>query len=399
MAGAIHPYDGPRLTGPVDEKAYDDAVGHTNYGAGAAATPFVEAKLPADALRARRDEVRATLWNALIRQAGDPRQVPVSWNDVTFVAPATQAKATRQGTAYTKQRFYFDSPLFGGKVSGIILIPSTATTAHGSPAVMYNHFHGGLYQIGTNEVEGSFIFAEHGSFGEYLVDEGYVVFAVDVLGFNERRFARDTRPHSADNPDDLWDELGYTQQMQALGGRSRFAARTYEDILAFRLLQQHPLVDPRRISAMGMSMGCVRSYAMAAFIGDELRSIVALGTFPRWQDLVLANRKGAHRNAHFLTAQIDDLHLDNEAMLLAASSTNVMAIMGDSPGDPQDGMVRPSSPDPSSPGWPTIFDYASYVSATLGGTQFQPVSVPFLGHAWSQALADQAIAFINQHTR
>jgi hypothetical protein len=168
--------------------------------------------------------------------------------------------------------------------------------------------------------------------------------------------------------------------------------------LALRLLKRHPLVDPARISTMGMSMGCARSWALGALVGDELSAVVALGTFPRWQDLATANRLKAHRNAHFFTGQISQMHLDTEAFFLAASTTNVYAIMGDSDKDPQDGVVRPSSPDPSSPGWPTIFSYADYVAKTLKEKEFKSIGVAGLGHTWTAGLAESAVQFIEKHS-
>src|SRR5207247_1067378 len=99
-----------------------------------------------------------------------------SWRDVTFVAPLRQIKVSRRGTQFVKQQFFFDSPLFGAKISGVLLIPNGVDANHRAPAVMYNHYHGGEYWTGTKEVDGIWDFPNHGSFGEYLVDEGYVVF-------------------------------------------------------------------------------------------------------------------------------------------------------------------------------------------------------------------------------
>ena len=83
--------------------------------------------------------------------------------------------------------------------------------------------------------------------------------------------------------------------------------------------------------------------------------------------------------------------------MLAASTTHVMAIMGDSPDDPQDGQPHPSSPDAASPGWPAVFAYAQYVATTLGDKEFRPATQPGLGHDWSPMLADQAVAFLDEH--
>jgi hypothetical protein len=163
-------------------------------------------------------------------------------------------------------------------------------------------------------------------------------------------------------------------------------------------LQQHPLVDKKRISAMGMSMGCVRTWAMAALVGDELASAVALGTFPRWQNLDADGIQGSARNSHFFTGQVSDMGLDTESFILAASTTHFLGFMGDSADDPQDGAVHPTSPDQSSPGWPSIFAYGRYVSSTVADKEFIGVAQPGVGHDWSPEMADQAVAFLDRHS-
>jgi dienelactone hydrolase len=399
MSGRITGFTGRKVGDSTDPAVYARVTGHANYGVGAAASPFFEDQtLDRKRLAARRQVVRKALWDALLRQAGDPRTVSISWQDVTFVAPLDRPRTTPNGTGYVKQLFFFNGPLFKDKISGVLLIPNGATKARGAPAIVYNHYHGGEYWTGNNEVDNSldldWSFPGHGSWGDYLIDEGYVVFAVDVLGFNHRRIDGAARERSTG--DDEWDELGFTEQF-AKTGRSRFAMRTFEDLVSLELLKNHPLVDPARISAMGMSMGCIRTLAMAALAGEKLAAAVALGTFPRWQELAKANILGAHRNSHFFTGQISDMSLDTESFVLAASGTNFFAIMGDSPDDPQDGVVRDSSPDPSSPGWPSVFAYGAYVARTLGEKEFRPASRPGLGHTWSPELADQAIAFLKKH--
>lgn len=404
MWGELTAYAGDKIGNPADEALYIQATGHVNFGAGAAASPFFEATLAEGQLRARRDDVRAALWQALVDQAGDPFEPELSWQDVTFVAPLEQHKVSRRGTPYVRQQFFFSSPLFGAKISGILLIPDGVDVAEPAPAIMYNHYHGGEFWVGTREVDGIWDFFGHGSFGDYFVDQGYVVFAVDAIGFNHRRIDGASRPDEVDaTDDDVWDELGFTQQFAqrvfaGKSGRSRFGVRTYEDIVSFRLLQSHPLVDAKRISLIGMSMGCVRSWAMAALIGDQLAAVVALGTFPRWQELAIANIKGAHRNSHFFTGAISDLGLDTESWLLAATTAPMMVVMGNSPLDPQDGKVHPDSPDQSSPGWPSEFAYADAAAETLGEHELRAIARPGLGHTWSVELVDQAVAFLNEHS-
>ena len=278
MSGALTAYTGSRADGdPTAESPYDAATGHANYGAGSAASPWFEDQTLSRAdLVTRRTAVSAALWSALIAQAGDPRTVPVSWSAVTFVTPLATTTTTANGTSYRKQPFYFASPLYHATISGVVFIPATATAQHRAPAVIYNHYHGGEFFTGTNEVDNAvqqdWNFPGHGSWGDYLIDEGYLVFAIDTYGFNHRRIDAATRPLVVSNPDDVWDELGYTQQFAA-DGRSGVRRADVRGHRRFPGCSNSIRSSTARGSRRwAWSMGCVRTWAMAALVGDRIRA-------------------------------------------------------------------------------------------------------------------------------
>jgi len=124
------------------------------------------------------------------------------------------------------------------------------------PAILYGHSHGGRYDIGADELlDGR----------EYLLDPlgpvfaraGYVTLCIDMPVFGQRSGITESAAAKAL----LWYGKGLFAQMLC----DHSAALTY--------LAARPDVDPTRIGAFGISMGCTLSYWLAAM--DERISAVA----------------------------------------------------------------------------------------------------------------------------
>ena len=129
----------------------------------------------ADAWQQHKPELRKRLWRLL----GDlpPLFTP---------KPVVHKREDRDG--YTREYFTFDNGV-GDTVYGYLLIPDGAKGR--GPAILYNHYHGGAYTQGKEEL---FVpaFAPMGNktlvTGPELVRAGYVVLCIDAYAFGERRF-------------------------------------------------------------------------------------------------------------------------------------------------------------------------------------------------------------------
>ncbi len=100
--------------------------------------------------------------------------------------------------------------------------------------------------------------------GDALAKRGYVVLAVDALGWGDR-----TAP-------------GFqTSSQQALAanllnlGTSFASIIATEDVRAARFLASRSEVDPRRVAAMGFSMGAFRAWQVAA-LSDDVKAAIAV---------------------------------------------------------------------------------------------------------------------------
>lgn len=143
------------------------------------------------------------------------------------------------------------------------------------PAILYGHSHGGRYDIGADELlEGR----------EYLLDPlgpvfalaGYVTLCIDMPVFGARASVTEGAAAKAL----LWHGKGLFGQMLC----DHSAALTY--------LASRPDVDPARIGAFGISMGCTLSYWLAA-MDERIKAVAHLCCFADLRKMIeLGNHDG-----------------------------------------------------------------------------------------------------------
>jgi dienelactone hydrolase len=143
------------------------------------------------------------------------------------------------------------------------------------PAILYGHSHGGRYDIGADELlDGR----------EYLLDPlgpvfaraGYVTLSIDMPVFGKRA----TVTEGAASKALLWYGKGLFGQMLC----DHSAALTY--------LASRPDVDPARIGAFGISMGCTLSYWLAA-MDERIKAVAHLCCFADLRKMIeLGNHDG-----------------------------------------------------------------------------------------------------------
>jgi endonuclease/exonuclease/phosphatase family metal-dependent hydrolase/dienelactone hydrolase len=336
-----------------------------------------------------RDEWRERIFSAITSQSGgDPRKRNVSWTDVTF---RLSRWLTWGGRRVLKYEFQFPTGILGMHVTGDLLIPeSVVETGKPAPAVIYQHFHGGLQHIGPNEMYWNWQYDGLESPAVELTKRGYIVIATDVHGFHRRRLTdkfRDGRSEESrivqqfnrEMPD-IQDELSDTEIMFT-HGLSRYGIRSHEDYLVYRLIKSHPLVNPKKLATMGMSMGGVRANTLGALAGIGLKVVVANGTFPRMYLATDVNgnyRIHSHRNNHHLIDQLIKFSVDTEHLSFLTAETGYLAQMG--------------ATDPSSPGFRQVFAMIDELKPFSAGTIRTTISPG--GHTFTKSnLLDAYNAF------
>jgi hypothetical protein len=116
------------------------------------------------------------------------------------------------------------------------------------PAVLFNHSHGGGYQIGKREFVEGRSYLQPPPYAKVLTDLGYVALAVDHWVFGERSHTTEADTFKAM----LW-------QGQVLWGMM-----VYDSLRALDWLVGRPDVDPARIATLGISMGSTMAWWLAA---------------------------------------------------------------------------------------------------------------------------------------
>ncbi|MCV2367275.1 dienelactone hydrolase family protein [Paucibacter oligotrophus] len=172
------------------------------------------------------------------------------------------------------------------RVAALLLLPKGKGPF---PAVLALHDHGARFDIGKEKLiqpwgdeareRAAAAWAGRYFSGRYPGDElakrGYVVLAVDALGWSDRSgagFERDSQQALAANLFNL--------------GSSWAALIATEDIRAAKFLAEMPEVDARHIAALGFSMGAQRAWQVAA-LSDAVTASIAVNWMAGLQGLMV----------------------------------------------------------------------------------------------------------------
>ncbi|MBO8132917.1 alpha/beta fold hydrolase [Dickeya fangzhongdai] len=170
------------------------------------------------------------------------------------------------------------------RVPGLLLTPKTPGP---HPAVLLLHDHGAKFDIGKEKMirpwgddtrlASANAWADRYFTGRFVGDElakrGYVVLAVDALGWGDRG------------------PLKYEQQ-QALAsnffnlGRSLAGSLAYEDMRSLDFLASLRSVDPKRVGVVGFSMGAYRAWQLAA-LSDKAAATAAISWIGTYDGLMV----------------------------------------------------------------------------------------------------------------
>lgn len=131
-------------------------------------------------------------------------------------------------------------------VPGYFAYPNTGLNNY--PLVIFNHSHGGNFQLGKQELIEGNQYLQNPSFLETLIGMGYAVGCIDMWGFGERQGKKES---------ELVKEF-------LLNGRTLWGMRIFDDQQFITYLLQRPEVAQDRIATIGMSMGGMMSWWLAA---------------------------------------------------------------------------------------------------------------------------------------
>lgn len=189
-------------------------------------------------------------------------------------AVAVKVLETDDSVGYLVERLELD--LNGTELVPAYFIRPKAVTGR-IPVVLYNHAHGGDYDLGKSELlRGHGKYLQRPAYGEELTKRGYAALCLDAWTFGERH-------HRSE---------GVTFKQMLLVGQVLWGMMLYDSLRAVDYLQTRADVDPERIGTLGFSMGGGMSWWTAA-LDPRIKVCVDLCFLTDYHTLIKANRLGA----------------------------------------------------------------------------------------------------------
>src|SRR6516164_338886 len=224
---------------------------------------------------------------------------------------------------YTLERIDFHNGV-DMVVPGILLVPKDRSSPR--PAIIALHGHGSSKESVCTDPKNSQLV------GPLLAKKGYVVAAIDAA-FNGERVGKGP----AGRLDDKAGQEASLFKLYLWQGRTLWGMMLRDEQCLLDYLQTRPEVDKDRIGATGMSMGCTRSWWLAA-IDDGIKAIVGVACFTRYTELIAHSNLRAHGIYYFVPGVL--AHFDTEAIHALIAPRPHLELSGDEDGGaPADGVM------------------------------------------------------------
>lgn len=249
----------------------------------------------------------------------------------------------------------------GQDVRGILTRPAVVDGK--LPAILYGHSHGGGYSVGARELLDGREYLV-GPLGPVFARAGYVTLCIDMPIFGERA----TVSESAAAKALLW------------YGKSLFGEMLSDHAAALTYLAAREDVDPQRIGAFGLSMGCVLSYWLAA-IDERIAAVAHLCCFADFRTMI---ELGAH-DGH-------GIYLTVPGLLREADGGTIAALIA-----PRPQLICVGEADHLSPPLAVQRAWAELQPAYAEGPdKLELVSEPGVGHQETPRMREAVLAFFGK---
>jgi len=156
------------------------------------------------------------------------------------------------------------------------------------PCVIYNHSHGGDFDNGKSELLTGAEYLHTPSFLETLISDGYAVGCIDMWGFGARR-------------------RGESQLFKRflLQGKTLWGQRIYDNQQFLTYLLSRKEIDAASIATIGMSMGGLMSWWLAA-VDPRVRVVVDIAAQVDYHALIEENSLDKHGFYYYLPGLLSD---------------------------------------------------------------------------------------------
>lgn len=224
---------------------------------------------------------------------------------------------------YTLERFQFHNGV-DMVVPGVLLIPKGLTRP--APVIVGLHGHGSSKEsVCTQQTHGQYV-------GPMLARKGYVVAAIDAY-FNGERVGKGP---GGENDRGAGGQEASLFKLNLWLGRTLWGMMLRDEQCLLDYLQTRPEIDPGRVGATGMSMGCTRAWWLAA-IDERVKAVVGVACFTRYSEVIAHGDLRRHGIYYFVPSVL--AHFDTEAIYALVAPRPMLMLSGDEDGGaPLDGI-------------------------------------------------------------
>jgi len=173
-------------------------------------------------------------------------------------------------------------------VPAIFVAPADAPPDKPLPTVLYNHSHGGRYEVGKAEMLAPHTYDQNLAYAIDLTRRGWAALAIDHWAFGERR----GRTEGEIFKEFLW------------RGQVMWGMMVHDSLRAIDYLVSRPDVDASRLGTVGMSMGSTMAW-WAAALDERLRVTVDLCCLTEFEDLLAVQGADYHGVYYYVPALLN----------------------------------------------------------------------------------------------
>ena len=254
---------------------------------------------------------------------------------------------------------------------GIEAVPILVILPEGEgpfPVVLYNHAHGGHYEHGKEELLTGRPAILDPPYGGVLAARGIASVGIDTFVFGERNH----------------DHEAATFKRMLWNGQVMWGLMVYDNLRAVDFIEQHPLLDGKRIATMGLSMGSTMAWWCAA-LDERIKVCIDLCCLSDFDALVETNNLNGHSVYYFVPNLLKEGWSTSRINALIAPRPR-LALAGDlDPLTPPHGLER-------------IDKHLCKVYSEHGKAEnWRIVRYPDIGHVEIPEMRVEVLSFLDEH--